>query len=374
MDQTSAPIAATAQDGLDEPRLIAESGLAQRIGRAAEPTLRNLGLRLVRVKVSASQNATVQIMAERPDGIMTIDDCERASDALSPLFDLEEPVGRAYRLEISSPGIDRPLVRVSDFRRALGHEAKIEMAIPVGGRKRFRGALEAVEAERRRRRSRDCAWPPTKTGEATTVESADRRHRRGAAGADRRSDPRRAAAREGGEERISKAADGRRAKRRRDRRTLNDMPRPRRALEAARGQTTRRRTMAVSANRLELLQIVDAVAREKSIDRSIVLASMEDAMQKAARSRYGQETEVRAEINPKTGEIRFSRLLLVVDMVENDATQITLDRRAEEKPFGADRRLDRRIAAALRFRPHSRAGLQAGAGAEDSRGRARQAI
>ena len=82
--------------------------------------------------------------------------------------------------------------------------------------------------------------------------------------------------------------------------------------------------MAVSANRLELLQIADAVAREKSIDRSIVLESMEDAMQKAARSRYGQETEVRAEINPKTGEVRFSRLLLVVDEVENDATQITL--------------------------------------------------
>ena len=132
--------------------------------------------------------------------------------------------------------------------------------------------------------------------------------------------------------------------------------------------------MAVSANRLELLQIVDAVAREKSIDRSIVLASMEDAMQKAARSRYGQETEVRAEINPKTGEIRFSRLLLVVDQIENDATQITLDRRAEEEPLRAHRRLDRRIAAALRLRPHPRAGLQAGAGAEDPRGRARQAI
>jgi ribosome maturation factor RimP len=147
MDQTSPPLASAPQDGLDEPRLIAESGLAQRIGRAAEPTLRTLGLRLVRVKVSASQNATVQIMAERPDGLMTIDDCERASEALSPLFDVEEPVGGAYRLEISSPGIDRPLVRVSDFRRALGHEAKIEMAIPFAGRKRFRGALEAVEAE-----------------------------------------------------------------------------------------------------------------------------------------------------------------------------------------------------------------------------------
>ena len=82
--------------------------------------------------------------------------------------------------------------------------------------------------------------------------------------------------------------------------------------------------MAVSANRLELLQIADAVAREKSIDRRIVLESMEDAMQKAARSRYGQETEVRAEINPKTGEVRFSRLLLVVEEVDNDATQITL--------------------------------------------------
>jgi N utilization substance protein A len=82
--------------------------------------------------------------------------------------------------------------------------------------------------------------------------------------------------------------------------------------------------MAVSANRLELLQIADAVAREKSIDRSIVIASMEDALQKAARLRYGQETEVRAEINQKSGEVRFSRLLLVVDEVENDATQISL--------------------------------------------------
>jgi transcription termination/antitermination protein NusA len=82
--------------------------------------------------------------------------------------------------------------------------------------------------------------------------------------------------------------------------------------------------MAVSANRLELLQIADAVAREKSIDRGIVIAAMEDAIQKAARSRYGSETEVRAEINPKTGEMRLSRLLLVVELVENDSTQIAL--------------------------------------------------
>ena len=90
--------------------------------------------------------------------------------------------------------------------------------------------------------------------------------------------------------------------------------------------------MAISANRLELLQIADAVAREKSIPREIVLKSMEDALQKAARSRYGQETEVRAEINPKTGEMRFSRLMLVVDQDENDATQLTLPEARKKNP------------------------------------------
>jgi N utilization substance protein A len=90
--------------------------------------------------------------------------------------------------------------------------------------------------------------------------------------------------------------------------------------------------MAVSANRLELLQIADAVARDKSIDRSIVIASMEDAMQKAARSRYGQETEVRAEINPRTGEVRYSRLMLVVEQIENDATQILLTDARKRNP------------------------------------------
>src|SRR5690349_15011630 len=90
--------------------------------------------------------------------------------------------------------------------------------------------------------------------------------------------------------------------------------------------------MAVSANRLELLQIADAVAREKAIDRNIVIAAMEDAIQKAARSRYGSETEVRAEINPKTGEMRLSRLLLVVDQVENDATQIAIEEAKKRNP------------------------------------------
>jgi ribosome maturation factor RimP len=130
-------------EGLDEPRLIADNGLAQRVGRIVEPVLRDLGLRLVRVKISASQSPVLQIMAERPDGTMSIEDCERASVELSPTLDVEDPISQAYRLEISSPGIDRPLVRESDFRRAIGHEARVEMAVPVDGRKRFRGAIEA---------------------------------------------------------------------------------------------------------------------------------------------------------------------------------------------------------------------------------------
>ena len=130
--------------GLDEPRLIEDAGPALRVGRIAAPVLRDLGLRLVRVRVSAAAGATVQIMAERPDGAMSIGDCERASTALSPVFDVEDIMTQAYRLEVSSPGIDRPLVRQSDFERAVGHEARIEMAAAVNGRRRFRGLIEAV--------------------------------------------------------------------------------------------------------------------------------------------------------------------------------------------------------------------------------------
>jgi ribosome maturation factor RimP len=131
---------------LDEPRLLADGGGAQRIASIVAPVLRDLGFRLVRVKISAADGSTIQIMAERPDGSMTVEDCEQASIALSPVLDLEDPVSQAYRLEISSPGIDRPLVRVSDFQRAIGHEARIEMAVPVGARKRFRGLIENVES------------------------------------------------------------------------------------------------------------------------------------------------------------------------------------------------------------------------------------
>ena len=133
-------------EGLDEPRLIEDSGLSQRVGAIAAEVARDLGYRLVRVKISSGSSATVQIMAERPDGTMSIEDCERLSQALSPVFDVEEPITQAYRLEISSPGIDRPLVRESDFARAIGHEARVEMAAAIDGRKRFRGRLMSVES------------------------------------------------------------------------------------------------------------------------------------------------------------------------------------------------------------------------------------
>lgn len=150
MVNTPAVDAAEASAPLDEPRLCGETGVAARIAHIAEPVLAQLGYRLVRVKMLAQNGATLQIMAERPDGTMTIEDCEAASQALSPELDVEDLIAQAYRLEMSSPGIDRPLVRLSDFRRAIGHEAKIELTQPVAsGRKRFRGKILAVEGEDR---------------------------------------------------------------------------------------------------------------------------------------------------------------------------------------------------------------------------------
>ena len=134
----------TEMSTLSEPRLVSETGLAARIGAIAGPVLEGLGYRLVRVRVSGTDGCTVQIMAERPDGTMGIEDCEAASRALSPVLDVADPVPSAYRLEMSSPGLDRPLVRKSDFERAHGQIVKIEMAVPVEGRKRFRGTIAEV--------------------------------------------------------------------------------------------------------------------------------------------------------------------------------------------------------------------------------------
>ncbi len=144
---TEPSVPTTDADALAEPRLIAEPGLAARVAAVAEPVLQGMAFRLVRIKISGESGCTVQIMAERPDGSLTIDDCEAISKALSPVMDIADPIDRAYRLEISSPGIDRPLVRRSDFERADGHLAKIEMRVAHQGRKRFRGAIAGVEGD-----------------------------------------------------------------------------------------------------------------------------------------------------------------------------------------------------------------------------------
>lgn len=123
-------------------RLSRETGAALRVAKLVEPVLDGLGFRLVRVRMIGAAGRTLQIMAERPDGTMTIEDCEAASRAVSPLLDVEDPVSGRYDLELSSPGIDRPLVRPEDFERWSGHEAKIEMLVPQAGRRRFRGLLE----------------------------------------------------------------------------------------------------------------------------------------------------------------------------------------------------------------------------------------
>jgi ribosome maturation factor RimP len=143
----------------DEPRLITEPGRAARVAALVEPVLAELGYRLVRVRVSGFAGCTVQIMAERPDGTMTVEDCEIASRALSPVLDAADPIEGAYRLEISSPGIDRPLVRLSDFDRYAGHMAHIEMLAPIEGRRRFRGELNGTEGECVRLRRSDSAAP-----------------------------------------------------------------------------------------------------------------------------------------------------------------------------------------------------------------------
>ena len=152
MAASEARQAANAAPNETEPRLIVEPGLSARVAAIAEPVVEQLGYRLVRVKVSAADGCTVQIMAERADGTMVVEDCESISRALSPVLDMADPVDRAYRLEISSPGIDRPLVRKSDFDRYAGHLVKIETHIPVGGRKRFRGELLGTEGDAARLR------------------------------------------------------------------------------------------------------------------------------------------------------------------------------------------------------------------------------
>ncbi len=129
---------------MDERRLTRETGLEARIANLVEPIAADLGYEVVRIKVSALNGMTVQIMAERPDGLMSVEDCERLSRNISPAMDVADLIAREYNLEVSSPGIDRPLTRAKDFEGWAGYEARIETEQALDGRKRFRGVLLGV--------------------------------------------------------------------------------------------------------------------------------------------------------------------------------------------------------------------------------------
>ena len=131
----------------DEPAHTSE-GRATDIERLIAPTVVDLGFEIVRVQLTGEGGRqTLQVMAERPDGSMTIDDCADLSASISAVLDVEDPISGAYSLEVSSPGLDRPLTRLNDFRVGAGFEARVEMEVPQEGRKRFRGRLRGVEDE-----------------------------------------------------------------------------------------------------------------------------------------------------------------------------------------------------------------------------------
>nr|WP_256473240.1 ribosome maturation factor RimP [Phyllobacterium sp. 21LDTY02-6] len=133
-------------EGTDE-RIITETGVDARIAGIVEPVLESIGFRLVRVRLTGLNGLTLQIMAERNDGTMTVEDCELVSRTLSPVLDVEDPIDRNYHLEVSSPGIDRPLVRKSDFSNWTGHIVKVDTSAMLEGRKKFRGRIAAISAD-----------------------------------------------------------------------------------------------------------------------------------------------------------------------------------------------------------------------------------
>ena len=139
MNETTA-FASTGDD-----RILRETGIDARIASIIAPAVAGAGFRLVRVRLSGQNGLTLQIMAERPDGTMTVEDCEALSRAVSPALDVDDPIEKAYHLEVSSPGIDRPLVRKSDFSTWTGHLVKVETSIMVADKKRFRGRIASAD-------------------------------------------------------------------------------------------------------------------------------------------------------------------------------------------------------------------------------------
>ncbi|NDV02693.1 ribosome maturation factor RimP [Pseudoroseicyclus tamaricis] len=125
--------------------LVAKAAIDQRIASIVRPVIEDLGFELVRVRLQGGKNPVLQIMAQKPDGSIEVDDCAQISLAVSAVLDVEDPILEAYALEVSSPGIDRPLTRLKDFDQWQGHDAKLETAELIDGRKRFRGILQGTE-------------------------------------------------------------------------------------------------------------------------------------------------------------------------------------------------------------------------------------
>lgn len=128
-----------------DTHLVAPHGVPRKVFELLRPSAEGIGFEIVRIRFGLQDGHTLQIMAERADGSMSVEDCEELSRTLSAVLDVEDPIPGEYNLEISSPGIDRPLTRPKDFERWKGFDVKIELAEPIEGRKRFRGTLQGVE-------------------------------------------------------------------------------------------------------------------------------------------------------------------------------------------------------------------------------------
>lgn len=127
--------------------LIAKTPIDQRLAGIITPVIEDLGFELVRLRLQGGRTATLQIMADRPEGGINVDDCAVISTAVSAALDVEDPLEDAYHLEVSSPGIDRPLTRLKDFATFEGYDARLETSQPIDGRKRFKGVLAGVDGE-----------------------------------------------------------------------------------------------------------------------------------------------------------------------------------------------------------------------------------
>ena len=127
--------------------LIAKTAMDARIAGIIAPVIEDMGFELVRVRLMGGDHKTLQVMAERPGGGIDVDECAEISNALSAVLDVEDPISDPYALEVSSPGIDRPLTRLKDFDAYEGYEARVETAELIDGRKRFRGVLAGIEGD-----------------------------------------------------------------------------------------------------------------------------------------------------------------------------------------------------------------------------------